>query len=157
MVKMILLQEKPHLKSHSIMILALTIFGMCTSALQAVTRLSVDSPTHHFITPQIRHFDQGYIDQVRATRLHIVSDQDWVLKVYTPTIRMGSRKPVHDFQLKLNGQNTWSNLSQSRHILRQGNAGNYTFYIDYRLRLHWEQDSPGNYRANIKYIITSPV
>ena len=130
---------------------------MGTQVLSANTNLSVDSPVQHFFIPQPQHFNQGYIDHINATRLQISSDQDWVLKVSSNTVRMGSRKPIKDFQFKLNGQNTWRNLSQSHQVLRQGSAGQYILSMDYRMKLYWEEDRPGNYNVNIKYLITSSV
>jgi len=109
-------------------------------------------------TPQ--DLNRGFIEQLNAVELKIVSNIAWVLLVSTDNNNLGTSddgtyiKPIDDFQLRA-GVGPYISLSQKSQKLMEGSPGVLIPSIDYKLLTDSDTFHPGNYKVEVIYMITS--
>ncbi len=63
-------------------------------------------------------------------------------------------KPLGDLEWKVSTRSQWNKMRQSEETVETGSPGDGNVYMDYRVKLSWNKDRPGNYRTVLRFTIS---
>jgi hypothetical protein len=89
------------------------------------------------------------------------ADDDWKITVKSQNSSLGTSsdgtytKALSDLSFKRSTASAWTTMTQQNQILKTGTThGQGSFYIDFRARLRWAYDRPGNYGCTLLFTIS---
>jgi hypothetical protein len=113
--------------------------------------LVIDQPTRE-------DYGAGWIYDDNGLQVHVESPGSWTLTLHTDDPDLGPvdnswDKDIADLEFQSDDMSNWVPLGDDPldpdAIVAQGNAGSEDFFIDWRVKLRWLYDRPGEYGATL--------
>lgn len=129
----------------------LSISGSSGAGQHAVSTVQVPQPSQADLR-------RGAIEQRNAVRLTVRSNNPWRVTVRTNNADMGTSfdrayiKPIGDFQVRVEG-GQYLTIDQRPQELVQGDAGDFSYGVDYKTLFDAIGYRVGNYRIEVVYMV----
>ena len=88
------------------------------------------------------------------------SETNWIITVMSLDSDLGTSedgayvKPLRDLEWKVSTRSQWNAMRQSEETVETGSPGDGNLFLDWRVRLAWNKDRPGQYRTVLRFTIS---
>jgi hypothetical protein len=139
--------------------LATFLIGLAGQALADTDGWNVDVNDVYFGTVTQADFQTGW----KYKNQHIITwkaPRPWKVTIKSVSPNLGQSndgsytKPIADLQFKLSNLSSWTTTTTQDQILSRGARGQGTFYTDFRAKLRWAYDRPGDYGCTLQFTIS---
>lgn len=119
------------------------------------TQEFISGPAVTLTTPDAEDYNAGYT-RVSTSEMTVRSNVPWKLEVSTETWSWPTNKLVTDFEWKLQESSEFNQCSSAFADVKEGEAtAGELIKIDYRMKLNWAEDGPGDYIINQYYTLST--